>query len=85
MGSKAPQDIFLRPQFAQVEARGMDVLKSSEFTITDEPAQFQNRRMVLQDVAHHEDPVAFRCQLYELPTFLGTERKRFFDIHIFVV
>jgi len=28
----------------------MDVLKSSKFTIADESAQFQNRRMVLQDV-----------------------------------
>ena len=54
VGSKAPQDVLLAPDAAQVEARRIDVAQVTQGVRPDQLVQLQERRMVLHQVADHK-------------------------------
>ena len=55
MRREAPQNIFFAPHLAEVQPVRIDVLNLAERSAADDFSQFQERRVVLQEVADHQD------------------------------
>src|ERR1035438_1184764 len=55
MWGKAPQDVFLGSYLANIQTIGIDVSDFPERPIADELLEFQDRRVVSKDVAHHQN------------------------------
>src|ERR1035437_2060812 len=53
--SKAPEDVFLGPDLAHIEAVRIDVLDAAEGAAIDQFLQFPDSRVGSEDVADHQD------------------------------
>ena len=58
MRGKGPEDVFLPPDLAQVEAVRVDVVDPPQFSGRSHLLELDEGRVVLQEVPHHENPAA---------------------------
>src|SRR5215831_8136878 len=70
MWCKAPEDVFLTSNFAEVQAIGIDVLNAPEFTAIDQVFELQNCRVIPQQMPNHKDAPLLLCQRCELSPLL---------------
>ena len=82
MGSKAPEGIFLAADLAEIEPVGGDVVKRAEFARGHESLEVLNERMILQQVANHEDTVVGAGQFDQFVGFREIKAERFLDEHV---
>ena len=62
MRRERPQDVFLAPHLPEIEPVRIEVLQSSERPLAHQLAQLDEGRVVLQQVADHQPPVALLGQ-----------------------
>ena len=53
MRSEAPQDVFLGAYFADVQTIGVQIVDLSQCAVVNQLLQFQDRRMVPENVSNH--------------------------------
>ncbi len=82
MRRERPKRVFFAPDAAEIEAVGIDVLQPSERALAHHLFQFQEGRMILQQMADHEPPVAPLGQLDKNLGLAHIERQRFLDEHV---
>ena len=78
MGCETPEDIFLRTDFADAQAIGVDILYLSQATLINECLQFNHRVMILENMAHHQDPGILRRQRDQILPFTDLQGEWFF-------
>src|SRR5258708_25680400 len=76
---EAPEHIFLATELPQIETACTDVLQASQTSLGHHFVEFDEGRLVAQEMSHHHDPVP---KLGGLPDPLGVrhfERYRLLD------
>src|SRR5215469_2433880 len=76
---KAPENVFLGADFADVEAIRIDVVDSSQGAIADELLQLDDGGMILEDVAHHQYSAVIRSYINQLRALGNVQREGFLD------
>ena len=82
MRRKTPQRVFLAPDFPEVQPVRRDVLQLAKRAAGSQGAEFADARMVLQQVAHHQDAPAIPGQADQFLRLGDIEAKRLLDEHI---
>ncbi|HEY7808169.1 MAG TPA: hypothetical protein VIC34_13310 [Croceibacterium sp.] len=79
---KAPDDVFVTADSPEIEPRRGDVAHRAEFAGIDDSGQFHEYRMVLQQMAHHQNPAGRARRLGHRASVVEVERDRLFDADI---
>ena len=81
-GAKRPENVLLAAQFADIEPIGVDILDAAQFAAVDQFLELQNRRVIPEQVADHQDPAQAGGQFVQFgPVPLG-EGERFLHVDI---
>ena len=83
MRGKTPQGVFLAPDFPQIQPVRSDVLQLPKLPFSDQTLDGTDARMVLQQMAYHENAPVLLGQIHQCETLAHVERQRFLDKHIF--
>src|SRR5713226_7058264 len=70
MWRKAPKNILLCAYFPDIQAVGIQVVNLSECPVLNQFLQFQDSRMISEDVSDHEDSALRRGQFHKVLALL---------------
>ena len=76
---EGPEDVLLATNLPEVEPVRVDVLDSSQLAAVEQVFQGQDRGMVPEEVADHQDALFALGQVDQLPALLRGQAERFFD------
>src|SRR5713101_5027965 len=79
VGSKAPENVFFRANFSNVQSVGVEIVNLSEDTVLDELLEFQDRWMIEEDMANHENPAFGLGQFHQLLAMPYIDCQRLLD------
>src|SRR5688572_19251178 len=82
MRGKTPENIFFTTNFPEVETIRINVLDAPEFSTINQFFQFENSRMVPEQMTDHKYASSFSCQIDQSPALVDGQTERFFDKHI---
>src|SRR5208283_1594505 len=71
---KTPEDVFFGADFADVEPVGVEIIDLSQMTVLNQLLQLEDRRVVTQDVANHENAAPGLRELHQLFAVLHVDR-----------
>ena len=77
--AERPQRVLVRPQLAEVEAVGVDVVDLAELTRVGDLLQLLNAGVVFEQVPHHQDPPRRPRRLRHLLGLCRRLGQRLFD------
>ena len=80
---KAPENVFLGPNFPDVQTVGIQVIDLTEGSVLNQLLQLQDCRMVAEDVPDHQDPTILLRDPHEIFAMFDVDRQRLFDEDIF--
>ena len=83
MRRKTPENVFLNPDLADVQAIGIEVLDLSQLSGINKFFKLDDCGMILKDMAHHEDQLVVLCQFHEFLSLFYGQRERFFHENVF--
>ena len=66
---KGPKDILLASEFSQVQPVGINILQPAELSLPDHSLDFDNRRVVLQNMADKKHPVHLAGEFHQIGAF----------------
>ena len=73
MRSETPERVFFTANFSEIEPVGRDVPELAEFSLIHHGLQAFHARVVLEQMAHHQDAVFFGGQSHQLVRFVQVE------------
>src|SRR5580704_10161052 len=79
MGSEAPENVFLGPDFPYVQAVRVQVVDLTQYAVLDQLLQLHDCRMVAKDVSHHQDPSLLLRHFHELLAMPDIDCQRLLD------
>src|SRR5215813_3346695 len=83
MRRKAPKNILFGPELAEIKPRRTYVFDPAEFARSNQAAQLNNRRMIVQQVADHQNAGLTSRQMKKFFAVIGTQSQWLFHKNIF--
>src|SRR5438132_2728338 len=84
MRGEAPENIFLSPYLPDVQAVGIQIVDLSECALLNQRLQLQDRRVIPENVADHENPAPRGGRSKGFLPCSPTTARRLLDDHVFL-